>query len=200
MKTNHITNIRNTSTTRSGRSGSQRIDTLGRSGCLRSSAESAETVPPPWERITLIHDCIERGGFPNSHTLAAALRLSRTTVCKDIAYMRDRLGLPLEYDDRRHGYFYVKYVLACPPHPISELDLIALLIGGRTMSQVRGTRYETDMRNFFRRILPMLSSEPDMSISDLRSCMSVPAPRLDLDAIHQSFTRALKARTSQNLN
>jgi predicted DNA-binding transcriptional regulator YafY len=200
MKTNQNTNRTETSTTYPGRSGSQRIDTLGRSGCLLSSAESAETVLPPWERITLIHDSIESGAFPNSHTLAASLRLSRTTVCRDIAYMRDRLGLPLEYDDLRHGYFYAKYVFACPPHPISELDLIALLVGGRTMSQVRGTRYETKMRNFFRRILPMLSSEPYMSISDLRSYMSVPAPTLDLDAIQQSFTRALKASTSQNLN
>jgi len=200
MKPNQITNKRNTSTTRAGSSGSHGIDTLGRSGCLRLSTESAETVPAPWERITLIHDAIESGSFPNSHTLAASLHLSRTTVCRDIAYMRDRLGLPLEYDDLRHGYFYVNYVLACPPHPISELDLIGLLIGGRTMSQVRGTRYETDMRNFFRRILPMLNPEPIMSISDLRSCMSVPAPRLDLDAIHQRFTRALKASTSQTLN
>jgi hypothetical protein len=200
MKTNQITNRRNTSTTHFRRSGSQRIDTLGRSGCLLSSAESRETVPPPWERITLIHDSIESGGFPNSHTLAASLRLSRKTVSKDIAYMRDRLGLPLEYDDRRHGYFYAKYVFATPPHPISELDLIALLVAGRTMSQVRGTRYETDMRNFFRRLLPMLNSEPYMSLSDLRSCMSVPAPRLDLDAIHQRFTRARNARTPQTLN
>ena len=199
MKTNQNTNRTETSTTYPGRSGSHRLDTLGRSRGL-VPADSSETVLPPWERITLIHDAIESGNFPNSYTLAAFLCLARTTVCKDIAYMRDRLGLPLEYDELRHGYFYVKYELATPPHPISERDVFALLVGGKTMSQVRGTRYESDMRNFIRRILPMLSSEPYMSISDLRSYMSIPAPRLDVDAIHQRFTRALNARTSRNLN
>jgi hypothetical protein len=188
-----------TTTTRHTHPASQRQTTLGRSAWLRDPADSKESVLPPWERITLIHDFIETGTYPNASTLAVALRLSRTTVARDLAYMRDHLGLPLQYDGLRWGYFYAAPAIA-RPHPISEVDLFALLVGGRAMSQVRGTQYETDMRAFLRRILGTFKPEAYLSISDLRSCMSIPGPRIDPDAVRQFVAKALSARIPQTLN
>ncbi len=174
----------------------QRKTTLGRSSWLRAPEDSQESVLPPWERITLIHESIETGTYPNANTLATALRLSRTTVCRDLAYMRDHLGLPLEYHDLRHGYFYATPAIP-KPHPISEVDLFALLIGGRVMSSVRGTRHETPARAFFRQILPQFKPEVYMSISNLRSLMSLPGPRIDPESVWQFAKQRFNALTSQ---
>ena len=61
---------------------------------------------PPWERMALIDRRIQLGAYPNCVRLARELEGSPKTLKRDVAFMRDRLRLPIEYDSRSHGFFY----------------------------------------------------------------------------------------------
>lgn len=61
-------------------------------------------------RVMEIHKIIRAGRFPNCTTLAAEIEVSSKTVQRDINFMRDQLGLPLEYRVIQHGYFHTQEV------------------------------------------------------------------------------------------
>lgn len=67
---------------------------------------------PPLERMLRIHQAISSGKFPNSTALARNLGVSSITVRRDVAFMQDRLNLPIQYDASRFGYFYSEPVEA----------------------------------------------------------------------------------------
>ena len=60
---------------------------------------AARLSRPPIERMLRIHEELRRGAFTNCTRLAAQLEVSRKTVVRDIAFMRDRLDLPIEEAD-----------------------------------------------------------------------------------------------------
>ena len=58
------------------------------------------------ERIFKIHKCLKRGRPSSFQSLQDTLEVSRATLKRDIAYMRDFMDAPLLYDRRRNGYHY----------------------------------------------------------------------------------------------
>ncbi|MCW5548581.1 MAG: HTH domain-containing protein, partial [Opitutaceae bacterium] len=46
---------------------------------------------PPLERMLRIHDSLRRGAMVNCTRLVEELEVSRKTIVRDIAFMRDRL-------------------------------------------------------------------------------------------------------------
>ena len=75
-----------------------------------------------------IHQAIVSGKYPNATTLAAEIEVVTKTIHRDIEFMRDRMGLPIEYDERKYGYYYTEEVSAFPTLQITEGELVALLI------------------------------------------------------------------------
>ena len=58
------------------------------------------------ERLLYINNKITKNLYPNSKTLARDLEVSVPTIYRDIAFLRDRLRAPLEYDSFKKGYYY----------------------------------------------------------------------------------------------
>jgi len=50
--------------------------------------------------MLVIHEELKRGAFANCTNLATRLEVSTKTIMRDLAFMRDRLDLPLEYDPK----------------------------------------------------------------------------------------------------
>src|ERR1017187_9922117 len=69
---------------------------------------------PPLERMLRIHQALQSGKCPNASTLAREIEVATKTIHRDIEFMRDRLGLPVEYDSARIGYHYTEEVSAFP--------------------------------------------------------------------------------------
>ena len=61
---------------------------------------------PPWERMMRIHERIQSGNHPNCNQLARESEVSNCTIKRDIDFMKCRLVLPTEYDERRYRYYY----------------------------------------------------------------------------------------------
>ena len=94
----------------------------------RSGMTAVESLRsrPPLERMLRIHQALQSGKFPNASTLAREIEVAAKTIHRDIEFMRDRLGLPIEYDSARIGYHYTKEVSAFPNIQITEGELFAL--------------------------------------------------------------------------
>lgn len=58
------------------------------------------------ERIMTFHGWVKDGRFPSLKRLQDGFEVSRATASRDVEFMRDRLGAPLEYDRENSGYYY----------------------------------------------------------------------------------------------
>ena len=90
-------------------------------------------------RVFEIHRLVRSGRFPNCSTLAQEIEVTAKTIQRDISFMRDQLGMPLEYDAIRHGYHYTQEVSEFPLLQLSRNDLVALFLARHALDPLRGT-------------------------------------------------------------
>ena len=55
--------------------------------------------------LGLIRGRIPDGKYPNAGTFRRELGISRRTVLRDLDFLRDEEGAPIEYDESRKGYY-----------------------------------------------------------------------------------------------
>jgi predicted DNA-binding transcriptional regulator YafY len=67
--------------------------------------------------------------------MAAELDVHPRTIHRDLEFLRDSLGAPLEYDARRHSFYYCVSDYALPLLRLSEGELVALFLAERVMQQ-----------------------------------------------------------------
>ena len=108
---------------------------------------------PPLKRMEVIHTAIVSGRFPNSTSLAEELEVVPKTIKRDVEFMRDQLGLPIEYDARRYGYYYTRPVTQFPPMRVTEGELLALFVAEKAVAQYQGTPYGKVLHAAFAKIV-----------------------------------------------
>lgn len=134
-----------------------------------SKEDSSPMARPPLERMSRLHVLLKSGEYPNHSKMAEELEVSRKTVQRDLDFMRDRLGLPIEYDARRYGFFYSGPVDSLPELDVSEGELVALLIAQKALHQHRGTVYEGPLLSACSKITQVLGERVSVNIDDLAS-------------------------------
>lgn len=126
----------------------------------------------PMERIYHIHEAITDGRLPNCSSLAKELEVTAKTVQRDITFMRDRLNLPLEYDDQVHGYRYSADVSQFPVFELKAADLAGLFLARQAIESVRGTQLETTMREVFAKLTRSIEGSVRFSWAELDKSLS----------------------------
>lgn len=121
---------------------------------------------PPLERMLRIHDELRRGAFTNCSRLAATLEVSRKTIVRDIAFMRDRLDLPVEFDPRLNAYRYTHPVSSFPTVQVTEGELLALLVARKALEQYRGTPFHRQLEVAFEKLTGGLKDRISFSPAD----------------------------------
>jgi len=91
-----------------------------------------------FERYCWFDSRIRKGLFPNAASLAEEFEISLKTARRNIAFMRDMLDAPLEYDPRRKGYRYSDSSFALPGLWISQEEVLAVLIAKKLLSCCAG--------------------------------------------------------------
>jgi proteasome accessory factor B len=112
--------------------------------------------------------------------------------------MRDRLNLPIEYDERRYGYFYSAPVDAFPTLQITEGELLALVVAEKALQQYRGTPFERRLMNAFRKLERSLPDTVSLNLADWNRAISfrtTAEPTEDLAVIDELVRAASGART-----
>jgi len=128
---------------------------------------------PPMERMWRIHQEVSGGGYPNCQGLARDLEVSAKTVMRDVEFMRDRLGLPLEYDAVKHGFHYTAPVRDFPVMKVSQGEVAALLLAQKSLEQFRGTAFERPLAAAFRKLSHSLGGEMEIAWHELEQGLSV---------------------------
>ena len=147
---------------------------------------------PPLERMLRIHQQVQSGKFPNASTLARELEVSTKSIHRDVEFMRDRLGLPLEYDGRRFGYFYTEEVKSFPTLQITEGELIALLVAEKALQQYRGTSFERPIVSALKKMASSLPDTISLNLAEWDQSISFRTsaePVLDIETF-DALTRA----------
>jgi predicted DNA-binding transcriptional regulator YafY len=119
-----------------------------------------------------IHQSLQAGRMPNASTLAREFEVSSKTIHRDLEFMRDRMDLPIQYDENRHGYFYTEEVEAFPTVQITEGELLALVIAEKAFQQYRGTHFERPLLSAIRKISEALPDTISLSLTDVQQTIS----------------------------
>ncbi len=118
------------------------------------------------ERMLRIHERLKDGAPLNCTRLATELEVSRKTIQRDIDHMRDRLGLPIDYDRAAHSYAYTRPVEAFPTLQMSEGDAVALFVAERALEPLRGTPLFDRLRATFDKLTSSLKGTIDITAED----------------------------------
>lgn len=144
--------------------------------CAKSSPLEHRTAKgasrPPLERMMRIHAQLKAGDYPNCRKIAEDMEVSSKTIQRDIDFMRDRLGLPIEYDALRFGFNYTEGVTSFPSIEVSEGEVAALFVAQKALAQYRGTPFERPLRSAFRKIAGSLKDRVSFTWSDMEEAIS----------------------------
>ena len=152
---------------------------------------------PPLERMLRIHTQLRDGGKVNCSTLAKDLEVCTKTVQRDIDFMRDRLGLPIEYDAQEFAYHYTEPVDQFPTVKVTEGELVALFVARKAVTQYHGTPFARPLRAAFEKITQGLTEHLSFSWGELDSAISfrsIGIPKEDLDLFEKLSQATLKSR------
>ncbi len=156
---------------------------------------------PPLARMLQIHQALRSGSYPNAGALASQLEVCTKSVYRDLEFMRDRLELPIEYDNKRFGFFYAQPVQAFPALQITEGELFALVVAERALQQYRGTSFEKPLLSALRKLEQSLPDTISLSLSDIEQTISFRTSSesiLDL-AIFDTLAKATTTRRQLEL-
>jgi proteasome accessory factor B len=118
---------------------------------------------PPLARMMRIHEELQAGRLTNGPKLARQLEVSTKTVARDLAFMRDQLGLPLEYDPKIYSWRYAYPVKNFPTVQVSEGELLALLVAQKALELYRGTPYHDQLAHAFDKLATGLKDQISFS-------------------------------------
>jgi proteasome accessory factor B len=104
------------------------------------------------ERMLHIHQRLSAGDRFTCTQLGRDLEVARKTLVRDFAFMRDRLGLPVEFDPVRNTYRYTEPVGAFPTLQISEGEVFSLLIAQKALEAYRGTPFHRQLSTSFAKL------------------------------------------------
>jgi predicted DNA-binding transcriptional regulator YafY len=138
----------------------------------RKSADKHALSRPPLERMMRIHDAIQSGRYPNTDTLSEQLEVSAKSVQRDIAFMRDRMNFPIEYDQQKWGYYYTREVGSFPAFDVTEGELLAVLVAEKALHQYRGTNLEKPLVSAFKKMAAILPETISLHMADWEQTIS----------------------------
>jgi len=125
------------------------------------------TSRPPIRRFATIDALMREGKYPNARILSEQLEVSDRTILRDIEYMRDQLGAPIEYDYERKGFYYSKSNFSLPSVRITEGELIALFLAERVLQQYKGTPYEKELKSAYGKLTANLPEDVSIDFQEI---------------------------------
>ena len=144
-------------------------------------------------RLYFIDEQIASGKYPNTKHLAKKWEaVSLSTISRDIAFMKDRLNSPIEYDALHRGYYYSKHNYRIPMGFSGADELLALGMAKNILSLYRNTPIYNAAYNLLNSITAPLAAEGNSAWYENRIVVPlVPSTPVSSDLWH-TLTIALK--------
>ena len=110
-------------------------------------------------RIYFIDQQIAAGKYPNVPSLARKYETSRSSINRDIAYMRDMMGAPIEYDYFKKGFYYTEKTFRLCTAYATANDLLALGLAKNLLDLYKNTPIHEAALNLLENISAPLQNE-----------------------------------------
>ena len=105
------------------------------SGAEKTGAPRPAVVTVPngvkrgaFDRMKKIFGLFQDGKYRNCTSISTDFEVLLERAGRDIEFMRERWNLPIDYDDKRHGFFFTEKVERLPWVPVTEAELFAVCI------------------------------------------------------------------------
>jgi len=165
----------------------------------------AKTVPeqptkltrPQHERIYALVRLIQERHFPNASTFMRELEVDRRTILRDLDYLRERMGLPIEYDASERGYYLSGPIKNMPLLEMCESDLLWLFVGQHLLQQAGNDELANQVRASFQRVSNLFGSTISVRWDQLATVLS--AKTSGLGAAELQTFRAISEGLSRHL-
>lgn len=127
---------------------------------------------PPLRRLLALDQMIRQRRYPNARTAARDLEVNRRTILRDLDFLRDSWGAPVEYCHKHNGYFYHDADFSLPFMRMTEGELIAFFLAERLMEQYRDSPFAKDLATAFQKLTAALPDEVSISLDHLGQAYS----------------------------
>jgi len=129
-----------------------------------------------WKRLLKLNDRIKAGKYPNCSSFAQEWEVSPKTIQRDVEFLKDQLGAPIEYDALKQGYYYTDPFFMLPSIPMTEGELLALVIGSQALTVYQGTPIAARLESILEKLSEVLPDEIILNPTELFSSFSFSAP------------------------
>jgi len=120
-----------------------------------------------------IREGMQKGRLANCSSMAVEYEVSYKSIMRDIDYLKHQCDAPIEYDQKRHGYYYTEDSYQLPAISISESDLFAIYIARKALQQHRNTPIYRKLASVFNKIESSLPDRVSVSPSWVDDRISV---------------------------
>lgn len=117
----------------------------------------------------------------SARALASEFGISLRTAYRDFDFLRDTWKADLDYDRDAGGFVMKGDMPSLPRARLTHGELVALLFAERIARQYRGTPFESDVRQAFKKVEPLFPAEVEVEGALLDSLVS-----LDLGPVHSA--------------
>ena len=145
-----------------------------------------------------IRSAQENGRKLNASTLAKITEMNPRTIYRDIEYMRDMMGAPIEYDPQKKSYYYSEKNYFLKAVPLTEGELFSIALFDQFLVQYRNTPLEEALRKIFSKIINCLPDNVSIDTSFLSSQVSFISDKIgniNLGIFETIFNSLQKKRT-----
>jgi predicted DNA-binding transcriptional regulator YafY len=144
-------------------------------------------------RLYFIDEQIASGKYPNTKALIDSWEgSSASTIGRDIAFMKDRLNAPIEYDAAHRGYYYSKPNYRIPMGFSGSDELLALAMAKNILTLYKNTPIHDAANQLLESITAPLSAEGNSDWFKNRIVVpQVPSMPVSHD-VWELITKALK--------
>lgn len=149
-------------------------------------------------RIVRIDEFIRTGSYPSVQKLMKEFETSRSTIMRDLEFLRSRYDAPIEFSKERKGYYYTDPSFFIKSVMLTEGELFTISTIMPLLEQYRNTPIESSFRNIIRKLSGMLPSQIQIDSSFLSNdiqFISDPLPEIDSNVFNTIF-EAIKRKCS----
>jgi predicted DNA-binding transcriptional regulator YafY len=126
-----------------------------------------------YERYYWFHEQIKCNKHPNAKLLAEKFEISQKTVQRDIEFIRDRIGAPLEYSHADRGYYYTDKGYELPPIWLNESELVAFILAKRLATAIPDRNLKDSLNKFISKLSSRLSDKVGFNLDDIQDKISL---------------------------
>lgn len=144
-------------------------------------------------RVLFIHERLGNGHPATAVSLARELETSERTVKRDVEFMRDQLGAPIEWDASAHTYAYTR---PCDLLPLLRLDAgeaLALALAGRTFAAWQGNALGRALSAALEKIAGVVGGAVSLPVSEISRLVSPPTETVGPDEELRWFATVLES-------